>query len=278
MTTRKDEIAGLFRSNRSGNQSSAWPREAVQTIVNRRGRDDGWSNERMRVKSWSIFKKPRTNGNLAPVDYNPERKVRGGSSVGTDSEYSPVGTATAHETTLVSASDYLEKRIVDQLSELHGDAPYLASLRMYLKLCTIVLTASASALASFDLAEWIPLPLVVAMAFEFAKDYMQLDTRVPTINGAAGELIKVWLWWTGLSAAQTRLASNKDILVDRSERAILAQFEHHAGQVVSALRRNQMQTQESESRSKSSPRRSERERQRFHEIAVERNNFDANIV
>uniref|UniRef100_A0A7S3DT55 SMODS and SLOG-associating 2TM effector domain-containing protein n=1 Tax=Entomoneis paludosa TaxID=265537 RepID=A0A7S3DT55_9STRA len=277
MTTKKNDVTGMFNQENgpASNESSPWTREAVQKIVNKKGRDDGWSNEKLKIAQWFRLKKPAAEPHriVSQVEYDAEMGKGHADPSDASSGYAPVSTSTL-EKIFVSADGYLEKRIVNQLSELHGAAPYMATLRMYLKFFVIVLTASSSVLASFEKAEWIPLPLAIAAALEFVKDYMQLDTRVPTINGAAGELTKVWLWWTGLSLAQARLSENKDLLVDRSERAILAQYEHFAGQVVSALRRRHDQgVIEAETVVDVASPRADRERKRFQDITTERKKF-----
>jgi len=274
MTTRQEEISRMFDQSGNSSRQVSYPRnkKAVQKITTSSGREEGWSNEKLRVSRWLRLNRPDA-ASPTNAEYDPEMGKSQAKSLGASACYAPVSTSTL-ERVFVSADGYVEKRIVEQSVAMYGDAPWMATFRLYIKFAVIMLTASSSALASFEKPEWVPLPLAIAAVLEFAKDYMQLDTRVPTINGAAGELIKVWLWWSGLSIAQTRLASNKDELVDRSERAILAQYENFAGSVVSALRsRRGTEEGPNEVESVLSSPQVDHERKRFQQLTTDRKKF-----
>ena len=61
---------------------------------------------------------------------------------------------------------------------------------------------------------------------------MQLESLLPAVNGTAMALVRVLLWWDGLSLVQQRTPSSKDQLVDVVEHALLMQ---HRGYVEGAL-------------------------------------------
>ena len=61
---------------------------------------------------------------------------------------------------------------------------------------------------------------------------MQLESQLPAVNGTALALLRVLLWWDGLSLVQQRTPSTKDELVDVVESALLMQ---HQGYVEGAL-------------------------------------------
>lgn len=91
------------------------------------------------------------------------------------------------------------------------------------------LTASATGFVSFGLHEWVPLILAISAALEYSTAYLHLDTGIPNLNAAATELTNIESWWNGLSLIQSRQLGIRDILVHRTESAIISYYTQHAG-------------------------------------------------
>lgn len=134
---------------------------------------------------------------------------------------------------VMKASQYIDARLTNCGREFYLELPRLTLMHRIFLFLSISLTAAATGFVSFNLEAWVPVVLAGAAAAEFAGSYLQLDARIPRLNASACELTKVLLWWNGLTLIQCRQPSNKDQLVERTENAILAQYENLAGSTAS---------------------------------------------
>ena len=89
----------------------------------------------------------------------------------------------------------------------------------------IAVTTVSSALAAFDYELRIPAMLALASLLEFPISYQQPDPKLPLHNATVASLTWLLIWLGGLSVMKQRVPSNKELLVDTTETALLIQHE-----------------------------------------------------
>ena len=142
------------------------------------------------------------------------------------------------ESEVLSSQKYIETRLDPIRRKFFEEIPMLTLLNKTFLILIIALTATATAFVAFEIEEWVPLVISTAAALEFMNSFLQLESRVPKLNGTATELTKTLLWWDGLTLIESRQPINKDRLVDRCEDAIVAQYESYAGSTSRFAKRN----------------------------------------
>lgn len=147
--------------------------------------------------------------------------------------------SSARNTEYMRADAYIEERLQENAREFYRLLPKLTALNRLFMLLIVLLSSVATALVAFELQQWVPVVITIGSAFEFANTYLQLETRIPNLNASASELTNVLMWWNGLTLIKSRQVSSKDELVDRTEDAIVLQYEKYAGSAVSFAKKRQ---------------------------------------
>ncbi|CAD7949412.1 unnamed protein product [Amoebophrya sp. A120] len=135
-----------------------------------------------------------------------------------------------------SAEVYVRDRVLPQLRENERMTPKLARQLYQLQFAIIVLNASNAALVAFGAAVWVPLLLALASLLEYSVTYQALEMRLPHMNAATNTLVKLLLWWDGLTRIQQRMPESKEFLVDSAEKAILLQHDAFVTGALASLR------------------------------------------
>jgi len=137
----------------------------------------------------------------------------------------------------IDTQEYIDLRVKRELTHTYADVPENTRYRFWLQVCIVTLTSISAAFVALGLEVWVPVLVAGAATFEFAYSYQDLDSLIPSLNTTAGELTSVLIWWTGLTQIQTRLQTNKNLLVERTERAILARYEQMAGNTIASAKK-----------------------------------------
>jgi hypothetical protein len=140
-------------------------------------------------------------------------------SLNSDEEREAVLAAEQHanpdqpSTEVIKADDYIETRLKPKLNEFQMLLPKLTLAHKILQLLVVVITAASTAFVAFGLPSWVPVLLAASTTLEFTITYLQLETRIPSLNRASSELQKLLMWWDGLTLIKTRMPTSKDALV-----------------------------------------------------------------
>lgn len=148
---------------------------------------------------------------------------------------------------------YIENRLEYEGRKFYSQLPSLALCYRSLQVLTIMFIGAATLVVSVDKQEWVPVLVAAAAACEFASTFMNLESRIPTMNAAAGDLTNVMFWWNGLTLIQSRQPSVKDELVARSEEAILSQYEQFAGATLILARKRLAEAQQTKESDDANP-------------------------
>ena len=124
----------------------------------------------------------------------------------------------------LSADDYVQQRLLPWLATFAVKSPSLSKGVTFVTVSTIFLSVASSVLSSFDLMEWIPLALAFSSCLTSAISYTQSEIRLAQVNGGYKNLTQLLVWWNSLGVVERRSASNKEILVLRTEHEIQNQI------------------------------------------------------
>ena len=123
----------------------------------------------------------------------------------------------------LSADDYVQQRLLPWLATFAVKSPSKKGVT-FVTVSTIFLSVASSVLSSFDLMEWIPLALAISSCLTSAISYTQSEIRLAQVNGGYKNLTQLLVWWNSLGVVERRSASNKEILVLRTEHEIQNQI------------------------------------------------------
>ena len=134
-------------------------------------------------------------------------------------------------TSMLSAEEYTRSRVLHELRLAQSAAPRISR---QLKLLQLLVTLGAAVMVVFqsELPLWTPVVLASISTFEFVISYQQLESTLPAVNATAVAILRVLVWWDGLSLIQQRMPASKDRLVDVVETALVMQ---HQGFVQGAI-------------------------------------------
>ena len=134
-------------------------------------------------------------------------------------------------TKMLSADDYTQLRALPALREAQAAAPRIS---MQLKLLQFLVIVGSALMVMFqsELPLWTPVVLAAVSSIEFVIGYQQLESKLPAVNATALAIMRVLIWWDGLSLIQQRMPASKDHLVDVVESALVMQ---HQGFVQGAI-------------------------------------------
>lgn len=135
----------------------------------------------------------------------------------------------------VSADEYVSARLVPALRENQTLTPQLSRQLQLLTFVIIVLQSANAALVAYGFPLYVPLVLAVTSMMEFLVSYKTLETRIPNVNASTATLVKLLLWWDGLSVIQQRMPRSKEFLVESAEAAVLMQHEAYTQSALAAL-------------------------------------------
>lgn len=128
----------------------------------------------------------------------------------------------------ISLAEYARIRLIPAQEEFENRLPLFIFFRNSCQFSIIGFTALSSFLVAKDLEKWVAIALAAAAAADAILSFFQYEGLSPALHTAESELKKVLLDFKGLGILERRLPSNKRVLIERSEDAILSYYKFKA--------------------------------------------------